>query len=220
MNNWIDNQKNLMLFSGRAHPELAQQVADELGIRHPAVCGVDVPVTTDLLVDFKGGATFAGLEPLPHTAAIVDNLEDAAGLVDRLADDVHDASERAETDRNLDRLAGVGDRPDQQRVACILDAEGGPERGHQRQFHPPEFDAGEGLVKTSAAWLIDKAGYGKGYAMPGPAALSTKHPLAITNRGGARAADIAILAREIREGVEDAFGVRLVNEPVFVGHQL
>lgn len=85
---------------------------------------------------------------------------------------------------------------------------------------PPEFDAGEGLVKTSAAWLIDKAGYGKGYAMPGPAALSTKHPLAITNRGGARAADIAILAREIREGVEDAFGVRLVNEPVFVGHQL
>lgn len=85
---------------------------------------------------------------------------------------------------------------------------------------PPEFDAGEGLVKTSAAWLIDKAGYGKGYAMPGPAALSTKHPLAITNRGGARAADVAILAREIREGVEDAFGVRLVNEPVFVGHQL
>lgn len=85
---------------------------------------------------------------------------------------------------------------------------------------PPEFDAGEGLVKTSAAWLIDKAGYGKGYGMPGPAALSTKHPLAITNRGGARAADVAILAREIREGVEDAFGVRLVNEPVFVGHQL
>ncbi|ACV07108.1 UDP-N-acetylmuramate dehydrogenase [Kytococcus sedentarius] len=85
---------------------------------------------------------------------------------------------------------------------------------------PPEFDAGEGLVKTSAAWLIDKAGYGKGYAMPGPAALSTKHPLAITNRGGARAADVANLAREIREGVEDAFGVRLVNEPVFVGHQL
>ncbi|WP_374928907.1 UDP-N-acetylmuramate dehydrogenase [Kytococcus sedentarius] len=85
---------------------------------------------------------------------------------------------------------------------------------------PPEFEAGEGMVKTSAAWLIDKAGYGKGYAMPGPAALSTKHPLAITNRGGARASDVAALAREIREGVEDAFGVRLVNEPVFVGHQL
>ncbi len=85
---------------------------------------------------------------------------------------------------------------------------------------PPEFEAGEGMVKTSAAWLIDKAGYGKGYAMPGPAALSTKHPLAITNRGSARAADVAALAREIREGVEDAFGVRLVNEPVFIGHQL
>lgn len=85
---------------------------------------------------------------------------------------------------------------------------------------PPEFPTGDGMVKTSAAWLIDKAGYGKGYAMPGPAALSTKHPLAITNRGSATAADVAALAREVRLGVEEAFGVRLVNEPVFVGHQL
>lgn len=86
---------------------------------------------------------------------------------------------------------------------------------------PPRFPAGrEGMVKTSAAWLIDKAGFGKGYAMPGPAALSTKHTLAITNRGTATAADVAALAREVRDGVQAAFGVTLVNEPVFVGHAL
>ena len=85
---------------------------------------------------------------------------------------------------------------------------------------PPRFVGSDGTVKTSAAWLIDKAGFGKGYKMPGPAALSTKHTLAITNRGSATAADVAALAREVRDGVQDAFGVTLVNEPVFVGHSL
>ena len=84
----------------------------------------------------------------------------------------------------------------------------------------PVFPAGQGLSKTSAAWLIDRAGFTKGYRMPGPAALSTKHTLAVTNRGRARASDIAALAREVRDGVQTAFGVRLVNEPVFVGHDL
>lgn len=84
---------------------------------------------------------------------------------------------------------------------------------------PPKFPGPDGTFKTSAAWLIDKAGFGKGYGMPGPAALSTKHTLAITNRGTATAADIAALARELRAGVRDAFGVDLVNEPVFVGHE-
>jgi len=84
----------------------------------------------------------------------------------------------------------------------------------------PRFDAPEGQVKTSAAWLIDKAGFGKGYGMPGPAALSTKHSLAVTNRGSATTADIVALAREIRGGVQDAFGVILVNEPVLVGTSL
>ena len=81
----------------------------------------------------------------------------------------------------------------------------------------PRFDAPDGQVKTSAAWLIDKAGFGKGYRMPGPAALSTRHTLAVTNRGSATAADVVALAREIRDGVHDAFGVSLVNEPVLVG---
>jgi UDP-N-acetylmuramate dehydrogenase len=84
----------------------------------------------------------------------------------------------------------------------------------------PRFDTPDGQVKTSAAWLIDRAGFGKGYRMPGPAALSTKHPLAVTNRGSATAADVVALAREIRDGVHDVFGVSLVNEPVLVGLSL
>ena len=75
----------------------------------------------------------------------------------------------------------------------------------------------DGLVKTSAAWLIQHAGFPAGYGMPGPAALSTKHTLALTNRGTATAADVAALARVGVDGVEEAFGVRLVPEPVWVG---
>ena len=83
---------------------------------------------------------------------------------------------------------------------------------------PPRFMDADGNVKTSAAWLIDKAGFAKGFALPGSgAALSTKHTLAITNRGAATADDVAALARHLQQGVHDAFGVTLVNEPVFVG---
>jgi UDP-N-acetylmuramate dehydrogenase len=85
---------------------------------------------------------------------------------------------------------------------------------------PPRFDAPDGQVKTSAAWLIDKAGFSRGYGKPGPATLSTKHVLAVTNRGSATAAQVVALAREIRDGVHDAFGVSLVNEPVLVGTSL
>lgn len=85
---------------------------------------------------------------------------------------------------------------------------------------PPRFAEAGGGVKTSAAWLIERAGFGKGYGMPGPAALSTKHTLAVTNRGSARAEDVVALARTVRDGVRDAFGVTLVNEPVLVGQTL
>ena len=85
---------------------------------------------------------------------------------------------------------------------------------------PPRFPAADGEVKTSAAWLIERAGFPKGFRMPGPAALSTKHTLAVTNRGTATASDVAALAREVRDGVSDAFAVTLVNEPVLVGHTL
>ena len=80
----------------------------------------------------------------------------------------------------------------------------------------PAYPAPDGCTKTSAAWLIDQAGFAKGYGS-GPATLSTKHTLALTNRGGATAGDLLALAREIRDGVRAAFGVELVNEPVMVG---
>ena len=74
-------------------------------------------------------------------------------------------------------------------------------------------------VKTSAAWLIEHAGFGKGYG-DGPVRLSTKHTLALTNRGGATTADLLALAREVRDGVHAKFGITLVNEPVLVGVEL
>ncbi|GAA4954992.1 UDP-N-acetylmuramate dehydrogenase [Streptomyces heliomycini] len=84
---------------------------------------------------------------------------------------------------------------------------------------PPAYPAGEGRTKTSAAWLIDKAGFTKGYGA-GPARISTKHTLALTNRGEATTEDLLALAREVVAGVHEAFGVTLVNEPVTVGVSL
>jgi UDP-N-acetylmuramate dehydrogenase len=83
----------------------------------------------------------------------------------------------------------------------------------------PRYPATDGHVKTSAAWLIDKAGFTKGYTR-GPVRISGKHTLALTNPGGARTEDLLALAREVRDGVRAAFGVTLVNEPVFVGVRL
>ena len=83
----------------------------------------------------------------------------------------------------------------------------------------PRFPAEDGRVKTSAAWLIQHAGFAKGHAR-GPAALSTKHVLALTNRGDATAEDLVALAREVRDGVERRFGVRLVPEVNLVGLSL
>jgi UDP-N-acetylmuramate dehydrogenase len=80
----------------------------------------------------------------------------------------------------------------------------------------PRWPAADGRVKTSAAWLIEHAGYSKGYGLPGPASLSTKHTLALTNRGSAVAADLLALAREVRDGVRAEFGVQLVAEPELV----
>ncbi len=83
----------------------------------------------------------------------------------------------------------------------------------------PAWPQADGLVKTGAAWLIEQAGFGKGYG-DGAARLSTKHTLALTNRGGATTADLLGLAREIRDGVVARFGIRLVNEPVLIGCEL
>ena len=83
----------------------------------------------------------------------------------------------------------------------------------------PRFPQPDGSIKTSAAWLIDHAGFHKGYGTP-PATLSTKHVLALTNRGGATASDILALARTIRVGVRARYGITLEPEPLLVGLSL
>jgi UDP-N-acetylmuramate dehydrogenase len=81
----------------------------------------------------------------------------------------------------------------------------------------PRYPAGEGLVKVPAAWLIEHSGFTKGYGAPAPARVSTKHTLALTNTGAATTADLVALAREIRAGVQAAFGVTLTPEPTLIG---
>ena len=95
----------------------------------------------------------------------------------------------------------------------------------------PHFPAGDGQVKVPAAWLIEHAGFGKGYQGPaGPAEpaasgrdhaaaarISSKHTLALINPGEASTASLLALAGQIRAGVHAAFGVTLVIEPVLVG---
>ncbi|HEX7589855.1 MAG TPA: UDP-N-acetylmuramate dehydrogenase, partial [Demequinaceae bacterium] len=89
----------------------------------------------------------------------------------------------------------------------------------------PRYPGGDAAptdaVKTSAAWLIEHAGFGRGFALPGSrAALSTKHTLALTNTGGASGDEVLALARHIRDGVRRAFGVALEAEPVLVGVEI
>jgi UDP-N-acetylmuramate dehydrogenase len=82
---------------------------------------------------------------------------------------------------------------------------------------PPAFPEPDGRIKTSAAWLIQHAGFGRGHGN-GRVGISSKHTLALVNRGGASTADLVALAREIAAGVRERFGIELVPEPVFVGH--
>ena len=82
---------------------------------------------------------------------------------------------------------------------------------------PPRFLAGaDGMVKLPAAWLIEQAGFGKGFAM-GAAGISSRHTLALINRGGATAANVMALAERIRLAVAERFGIRLEREPVLLG---
>jgi len=94
----------------------------------------------------------------------------------------------------------------------------------------PRYPSGtDGEVKLSAAWLIEHAGFGKGFGLSGDAgnavaggraSLSTKHTLALTNRGGASATDLLAVARLVRDGVESTFGIRLEAEPLLVNCSL
>jgi len=80
----------------------------------------------------------------------------------------------------------------------------------------PHWPAGEGTMKIPAAWLLEQAGFVKGYGV-GPARISSRHTLALTNRGGATFADVERLQDEIVRGVSERFGVTLEREPVLVG---
>jgi UDP-N-acetylmuramate dehydrogenase len=80
----------------------------------------------------------------------------------------------------------------------------------------PRFPAAEGTVKLSAAWLIEHAGFEKGFTL-GKAGLSTKHTLAVVNRGGASARDVVALVELIQSRVREKFGIELQPEPNFVG---
>lgn len=90
------------------------------------------------------------------------------------------------------------------------------ERLRERLEGCPVFAAGEGKVKLSAAWLIEKAGFAKGTGT-GSVGISTKHTLALVNRGGATAEELLRFAEEVKAGVRERFEVELNPEPVMVG---
>jgi UDP-N-acetylmuramate dehydrogenase len=83
---------------------------------------------------------------------------------------------------------------------------------------PPGWPEPDGRIKTSAAWLIERAGFERGHG-DGRVGISTKHTLALVNRGGATTAELMALAREIAARVQERFGIGLVPEPVLVGHE-
>ena len=83
----------------------------------------------------------------------------------------------------------------------------------------PRYPAGRGRIKLAAAWLIEQAGFPRGFQL-GAVGLSSRHCLAVTNRGGASAAEIVALATVIRDGVRERFGVLLQPEPVLVNLKL
>jgi UDP-N-acetylmuramate dehydrogenase len=88
-----------------------------------------------------------------------------------------------------------------------------------RRARLPAWSEPHGAVKTSAAWLIERAGFYRGYGT-GRVGISSKHTLALVNRGGASTAELIALAREIRDGVQESFGVTLRTEPTLVGIEL
>ena len=82
---------------------------------------------------------------------------------------------------------------------------------------PPRFPEPDGRIKTSAAWLIERAGFERGHGDPSGIAISAKHTLALTNRGAGTTAELLALARKIAGDVRECFGVRLDPEPTLVG---
>lgn len=173
-------------------------------------------------------ATGAIRDAVLRVRAAKGMLEDAArylnpSMAGTKRDDQVRAALRAQYGGDAERAAA---RPDHDRHSCGSFFMNPVLTDHEAARLPqdaPRFDAvlpdGTPGVKTSAAWLIDHAGFHKGFrtAPDAAAGLSTLHTLALTNRGGASADDVAALARTVRDGVQAAFGVRLLPEPVVVG---
>jgi len=89
-------------------------------------------------------------------------------------------------------------------------------RAESKRIEIPSYPALDAQRKVSAAWLVEHSGFSKGYAL-GAAGISRKHALALINRGDAKASDIVGLKDEIQHGVQEAWGILLEPEPVFVG---
>ena len=101
----------------------------------------------------------------------------------------------------------------------ILDGEAFAELERRAGHPPPRWPEDGGRVKTSAAWLIERAGFHRGHG-DGAIGLSRKHALAIVNRGGGTTAELVALARELRDGVRERFGIALEPEPALIGVSL
>jgi UDP-N-acetylmuramate dehydrogenase len=101
-------------------------------------------------------------------------------------------------------------------VNAVVSADSFAEVERQAKSRPPAFPQADGTVKLPAAWLIEQAGFPKGYR-DGSVGLSTKHTLCVVAHEGATSSDVVRLGHKIRAGVEGAFGVRLRPEPEFWG---
>lgn len=159
------------------------------------------------------GVEVGGVAPLVEVRAAVLELRAAKGMVLDPAD--HDTWSAGSFFTNPVVAAALADRlpdgaPRYPVRSALPERSSGPSLG---AIDPA-------LVKTSAAWLIEHAGFGKGFGLPGPVGVSTKHSLALTHRGGGTTAELLALARTVRAGVQDRFGITLEPEPVLVGASL
>lgn len=173
------------------YAELARTLGVELGARPPAA------EVRDAVLALRRGKGMV-LEPADHdtwsAGSFFTNPILSAGEADRLPAEAPRWPVPVPADRaSADRASGD---------SAHIEAGPVPDR-----------------VKTSAAWLIEHAGFHRGFG-DGPARLSTKHTLALTNRGAATTADLLALARTVRDGVATAYGIELEPEPVLIGCDL
>ncbi len=142
--------------------------------------------------------------PLADVRAAVIDLRRGKGMVLDPADPDTNSAGSFFTNPVLD--------PDQfARLERVVVASFGPD------IKVPRFPADRGRIKVPAGWLIEQAGFARGYPTGGAARISSKHTLALTNPGRASTGDLIELARQIVAGVRSTFGIELTNEPTLVG---